>query len=897
MKKALKITGIVLASIIIILLVLPLAFKGKVREIVIREGNKMLNAEFYFESMNISLLRNFPNATVTIRDFTLRGVDNFAADTLASARKVSATMNLASLFSDSGYDITKVELSGIGVKAVVLQDGRANWDIMKPSEPADETVKADGEGDGSPVRIRLKSLTIDNANIVYDDRQGGMLLSAGNLGLACRGDFSAQRTLLKMTTDIDALTFRYGGVAYISNAKLGAKMNIDADLEEMVFRFADNTVSLNAIDASLDGMFAMLDNGYDMDVKLETGKVGFKELLSMIPAVYAKDFQGLKASGDVSLAAWAKGKMAENTVPAFEVSIDVNNGSFRYPSLPQGVDGIRIAAVAKNPGGSPDLTTVSVNPLRFRMAGNDFSASANLATPLSDPAFGLEAKGAIDLGKIKEVYPLDDGTQLNGLLNADLSVKGRMSYVEKGLYDQITASGTLRVADMSLTVADVPEVRIDKSLFTFTPAYLQLSETTVNIGKSDLTADCRLENYLGFVLKGETVSGQLNLRSDLLDLNELTGNGATPEAENEGDPSDGESSMKAFRVPENIAFDMNTSLRKVLFDNLTLDNVSGKVAIKGGKVDMGGLSFGTLGGKVTANGYYSTAASSPEVIIPELKASFGMEGLSFAETFRAFSTVRKLAPIFENLKGTFSGSLNMDTSLDESLDPVMETLNATGRIATSDLSLSGVAVIDKIADAANYPKLKNITAKDLDVSFIVKDGRVNTTPFDIKMGDMNLNLSGSTGIDRSIDYTGKLSLPESAGALSQLTTLDLKIGGTFSSPTVSVDTRSMVDQAISSAKDNAIKEAGKALGVDLSDAESQRTAIIEQAQKAGDALVKEAQKQSDALIENADGAIAKATATVAGKKLVSEAKKQAEAIVKKATEEGDKLVEKAKNEQ
>lgn len=897
MKKALKITGIVLASIIIILLVIPLAFKGKIREIAISEGNKMLNAEFYFESMNISLLRNFPNATVTVRDFTLRGVDDFAADTLVSARKLSATMNLASLFSDSGYDITRVELSGINLNAIVLEDGRVNWDIMKPSQTKEESDTTADKEDGAPVRIQLKSFTINNTNIVYDDRQSGMSLSAKNIGLACRGDFSAQHTLLKMAAEIEALTLRYGGIAYISEAKFGTKMDIDADLENMVFRFVDNTISLNAIDVSLDGMFAMLDKGYDMDLKLKTEKVGFKELLSMIPAVYANDFQGLKASGDVALAAWAKGRMDENTMPAFEVSIDVNNGAFRYPSLPQGVDDIKIAVLAKNPGGAPDLTSISVNPLKFQMAGNDFSVYANITTLLSDPAFGLEAKGIIDLGKIKEVYPLGDSMRIDGLLNANLNINGKMSYVEKGIYDRITANGTLHVSDMSLKMNGIPDVYIDKSLFTFTPAYLQLSETTVNVGRSDITADCRFENYLGFVLKGETINGQLNLRSNLLDLNELTGDGTTPETENKAESPDEESPMKAFRIPENITFDMNTSLKRVLFDNLTLENVSGKVTINGGKVEMSGLSFNTLGGKATANGYYSTSDSSPETIEPEFNASFGMEGLSFSETFKAFATVRKLAPVFENLKGTFSGNLNMYTRLDESLDPIMESLNATGQIMTNEINLSGITVLDKIADAANYPALKNITAKDLDVSFIVQDGRINTSPFDIKMGDMDLNLSGSTGIDRSIDYTGKLRLPESTGALSQLATLDIKIGGTFSSPTVSIDTRSMVDQVISSAKDNAIKDVGEALGVDLSDAESQRTAIIEQAQKAGDALVNEAQKQSDALVENADGAIAKAAAAIAGKKLVDEAKKQAEALVKKATEEGDKLVEKARNGQ
>ena len=67
----------------------------------------------------------------------------------------------------------------------------------------------------------------------------------------------------------------------------------------------------------------------------------------------------------------------------------------------------------------------------------------------------------------------------------------------------------------------MPDVDIHKSLFTFTPKYLQLSETTVNIGKNDLTADSRFENYLGYVLKGTTLKGTLNIRSNHLNLNDF----------------------------------------------------------------------------------------------------------------------------------------------------------------------------------------------------------------------------------------------------------------------------------------------------------------------------------------------------------------------------------------
>lgn len=90
-----------------------------------------------------------------------------------------------------------------------------------------------------------------------------------------------------------------------------------------------------------------------------------------------------------------------------------------------------------------------------------------------------------------------------------------------------------------------------------------------------------------------------------------------------------------------------------------------------------------------------------------------------------------------------------------------------------------------------------------------------TEPFDVKLGEYTMNLSGSTGLDQSIAYAGKVKLPASAGSLGQLSTLDLKIGGTFTSPKVSIDTKSMAKQAAESVKDKAIDKLGEKLGTRL----------------------------------------------------------------------------------
>jgi vacuolar-type H+-ATPase subunit H len=161
---------------------------------------------------------------------------------------------------------------------------------------------------------------------------------------------------------------------------------------------------------------------------------------------------------------------------------------------------------------------------------------------------------------------------------------------------------------------------------------------------------------------------------------------------------------------------------------------------------------------------------------------------------------------------------------------------------------------------------------------------------------MNLNLSGSTGLDQSINYTGKLKLPESVGSIASLSTFDLKIGGTFTSPKVSVDTKSMAKQAATAVTNKAIETVGEKLGIDLSNAEKQKEALVNAAKQASERLVKESEKQKENLVNKAgNNVLKKLAAEKAGDAVVNEAKKQGERLIEEAIEKGDALIEKAKN--
>lgn len=809
-KKTMKIVGITLGVILLLLLILPFAFQGKLAKLVKEEGNKMLNAQFDFRTLNISLLRNFPSASVSLEDFWLKGTGPFENDTLIQAGKLTAAVNLFSLFGDGGYDISRIIVKDTRVHAIVLEDGRPNWDVMKPSPdaetPEDETAQ-------ETFRIKLQKLSVDNLSVVYDDRQGGVFADLSRLEADCSGDFGSDRTVVDLKMETPSLTCRTGGIPLLNKVSLEADMDVDADLAGGKFTLRENMLRLNAIQLNLDGWLAQTKQGMDMDLRLNTNEVGFKELLSLIPAIYAKDFQDLKTDGKVTLNAFARGSMEGNTkVPQFEVNLDVKDAMFRYPSLPAGVEKINISALVRNAGGPLDATEISVAPFDFVLAGNPFSLNATVKTPVSDPDFHLTARGKLDLGKVKEVYPLDD-MQLNGLVQADLELGGRLSMVEKEQFEQMQAKGSLRLNLMKLVLKDMPPVDIQQSVFTFSPRYLQLSETTVNIGKNDLTLDSRFENYLGYALKGSTLKGTLNVSSNHLNLNDFMSADTTAAvAEVPADTA----AMGVIRVPENIDFQMQAAFRELLFDKMTLTDGKGTLLVRNGTVDMRNLSFNTMGGSVTMNGAYA----APQKKQPELNAAFDMRNISFAQAYQDLGLVQQLAPIFAGLKGNFSGNLQIDTPLDATMSPVMSAVQGKGALSTKDLSLSGVKFIDQVADIVKKPSLKEIKVKDLNIDFEIKDGRVTTKPFDLKLGDYNMNLSGSTGLDQTIDYTGKITMPAD-GIASKLGTVDMTIGGTFTSPKVGIDMASLARNAA----EQALKGLGEKLGNDSKGSEKKKSVI------------------------------------------------------------------------
>ena len=186
MKKGLTISGIIIALFLVLLFILPFAFQGKIKEIAINEANKQLKAEIYMGDLSLSFFRDFPHASVSIENFGVVGVNEFIGDTLANVNKLGVVLNIKSLFGDS-YDMNKIEILDASFKALVLEDGKANWDIMETSDDDTETA-VDENSESSPFKLSLESFVIENLDVIYHDKQSAMYASVNDLNFSMAGD-------------------------------------------------------------------------------------------------------------------------------------------------------------------------------------------------------------------------------------------------------------------------------------------------------------------------------------------------------------------------------------------------------------------------------------------------------------------------------------------------------------------------------------------------------------------------------------------------------------------------------------------------------------------------------------------------------------------------------------
>jgi hypothetical protein len=943
MKKVAGIIIKVLIGLIILILVLlftvPVIFKGKIKTKVEQVINESVNAQVKFDDYSLGFFKNFPNLSFSLKGVSVVGVDKFEGNTLAGFRSFDLVFNLSSLFKKTGYEVKSIILDRAVINAIVLEDGSANWDIAKVTaevaaeEP--EITEPEEETEPSALKISLKKFAIQNTSLSYVDKTSNMSAVVKNLNYNLAGDMSANETDLDMTLKIEEVSFIMDGVRYLNKAVIDSRIGVIADMENSKFTLAENYFSLNDLKLNFSGTVSMTGDDIETDLRIGTDQTSFKTLLSLVPAIYMTDFEDLKASGQFALKGSVKGVYsdADSTLPDVDILLSVADGLISYPYLPEQISKININAEINADGADLDKTTASIGLFHFELAGNPFDMTFNLKTPMSDPDFKGSFNGKIDLDALSNAVPIDS-ISLSGLIEMSVTMDGKLSMIEKEQYESFQAGGNIGIQKILVSMAGLPEVKVNEAGFEFTPAYAAITKGDIMVGdKSDFSITGRLENYIPYIFRNETIEGRLTLRSNLVDATNILSKiaGDTTEVIAEEDTT----SLTLIRVPENIDFDFDALINNFEYDNIKAQNIKGHIIVRDGVLSIRETGLNILGGLIVMNADYDTRDS----LKPVMKTDLKIQSIGIKDAFTTFNTVQKLAPAASGIEGRINLSLDYESLIGNDMMPVIESIFGGGILQTSEVTLVESKTFDTMKEVLKLSDNYSNTFRDINASFKIKNGRVYVSPFNTKVGNIKMNISGDQGLDQTLNYLVKTEIPRadlgnSLNALidnlsaqaaafginykpADVLKVNVRVTGVFGKPVVMPDfggssdegsatssvkevakeaVKEKVGQVVDEGKEKVRKEAEEQGDKLIAEAETRAQQIRDEAAKAAGKIREEAEVQAQKLIDGAasKGAIAKMAAQKGADALRSEADKTANALEQEADERATKLVEEAK---
>jgi len=506
-------------------------------------------------------------------------------------------VDLMSVIGGERITVNSISLVEPDIYVVVMEDGSANYDIAIPSEDEPEVVVE--EETTAAFNVGINKWEIVNGNLIYYDQSMDFYTSIIGLNHEGRGDFTQDLFDLTTLTTVDELSLGFEGEDYLSNKRLLIDFTLAMDLLNSKYIFKENRIALNDFGFGFDGEVAMPGDDINMDLTFTGQDITITSLLSLIPGAYQEYLSGLQASGNISFEGLVKGAFNENSMPAVNAKLKVDNGFIKYAEYPVPIENLTIDSEFNQ--SSADLTQASFNLNKFSMLVDGEKAEATLAFKnFEDYQWDFGMNGNLDLGKLMKIMPMDS-MELEGKIAPSLNTKGKMSDLDAERYDLLPTNGSMSISDFKFSGPDLPQgFGIVKSEMAFDPGSMILSSFDATLGRSDMQMNGSLTNYLAYALKGDTLAGQLNFTSGTFDLNEWMTDEEVIEEEDT-------TTLEVVRVPINIDFVLKSSISQILYDNLTIKDLKGDIIVKDGSVLMEGVDFNLLDGKFEMDGAYRTA--------------------------------------------------------------------------------------------------------------------------------------------------------------------------------------------------------------------------------------------------------------------------------------------------
>lgn len=522
MKRALKICGITLASIIgVVLIVVSIlcyvVFTPKrLTPIVNQVADSLLTCPHELEEVNLTFFRTFPNFGLAVKGlYIINPKEGAQSDTLLAAPEVVASVQLFKAIKGDIY-INQCYINNAEANIFIADDGTNNFDILKLST---DTIEEDTVSGGWTLNSIGwdEDITIKARKLTFVDKKDTIAAALNNVNLSVAALEKNDMQGACLSLQANHINVNFKGEQYADSLEL--KLKLPALLAEGTERvIIDGTqLQINQFKLTLDGEVGtpcFSSNIYNCNLTLKTDDWQIQPLLALVPKQFTSALKDIDVDGEIKLEANAKGTYSDSIMPLVTAHLELDKGEGQYKPLPYKLQNIALNADATLDLNDEKASAVKINNLKAKTKNTTISAKGQVTELLADMLLNIQATVNANIPDFD--YFIPDGMQVTGHAKGDVKAKIRLSDLTNMRLEKGLITGDLKLDNIHYTQdsmdVDLPANKLTFRIpnakptwrkLTWLDATLQMDQLSfvqpglakANLGKSDL----RIE--LGDVMK------------------------------------------------------------------------------------------------------------------------------------------------------------------------------------------------------------------------------------------------------------------------------------------------------------------------------------------------------------------------------------------------------------
>lgn len=717
-------------------------YEDEVKAYFLSKLNENLNTKVEIASIDLSLIQDFPNASIILSDVKVHHSSPFKGPGhFLIASRISFRFSLFAFISGN-YSVKRIDLENGMLQVLTSSKNISNYNILKTSSDSSD----------SHFKFEMEMFDVDKLDVLIDLKPSSFTSKFLITDAQISGAFDENTYELGIASELQFDNMQASGTKWISDLPIDLDCKLLVNNEKKEYSFSKGKIKLSEMQVSVAGQLNFAGENPYLDLKLGGENWDIRSVLSLLPEAYKKQIASYESDGDFYGNAHIHGNWSGSVNPHVEAQFGIQGGTIEHKENDIKMEDVALKGTFSNGSRNAMQTSVlSLTEAQFNIEGGKAEGVMMLSN-FNDLAIHADFNAGLQLEDVFKFFPAGKVEQVQGRGNLDVVIDGKIGELldSKGsVANSISANGHLTLMGASFKIAgDTMTYRNLDASIRFSKHDVIIERFKGNAGSSDFSLNGSLINLFGYLLSDDQPIGiKALVQSRKIVLDELFGTGNANESPD---------STYKFRISPRLTMKMNARVEDLRFRQFKASGIIGDLTVRNRVLIADRLSLKAMGGRMELEGSADGSDENKIMVVCHSKLS----NVDISQLFLQCENFGQEVITNKHIRGVLTATIDLGFPISSTLVIDTKKLKALADLTISEGRLMEFEPMNNLSRFVSLEELKDVKFSTLKNKIEISDRALILPKMEITSSALSIYASGTHTFDNVVDYHFQLTLSD-----------------------------------------------------------------------------------------------------------------------------------------